>query len=70
MQESINRAIEALPDFLRDVARMRLVEHRSYRAIQQETGRPLPTLRTYVNRAMAQLRRNPRLQVLFEEMRG
>ena len=65
---SIRAAIEALPDYLREVARMRLLENRSYGAIREETGKSLKTLRSYVNKALIRLRRNPRLLLLLEEM--
>ena len=65
---SIRAAIEALPDYLREVARMRLLENRSYGAIGEQTGKPLKTLRSYVNKALIRLRRNPRLLLLLEEM--
>ncbi len=65
---SIRAAIETLPDYLREVARMRLLENRSYGAIREETGKSLKTLRSYVNKALTRLRRNPRLLLLLEEM--
>ncbi len=66
---SIRAAIEALPSYLREVARMRLLENRSYGSIREETGQSLQTLRAYVNKALIRLRRNPRLQLLLEEMK-
>ena len=69
LHQSISQAIETLPGFLRDVARMRLLEHHSYSAIEDATGKALPTLRTYVNRALDHLRRNTTLQALLEEIR-
>ena len=69
LHHSISEAIDALPDFLRDVARMRLLESRSYGVIQEATGKPLPTLRTYVNRALDHLRKNTTLQALLQEIR-
>ena len=68
LHQSVCQAIEALPGFLREVARMRLLENRSYTAIQAVTGKALPTLRTYVNRALDHLRRNTTLQTLCAEM--
>ena len=62
-------AIDALPAFLRDVARMRLLDNCSYSAIQEATGKPLPTLRTYVNRALERLRGDATLRALLVEMR-
>lgn len=67
--QSIRAAIEALPDYLREVARLRLLENHSYGAIRAETGKPLKTLRSYVSKALIRLRRNPQLQLLLEEMR-
>ena len=66
--QSARAAIAALPTFLRDVARMRLLEHRSYDAISRQTGQPLPTLRAYVHRALGQLRQDARLLTVFEEL--
>lgn len=68
IDRSIRAAIEALPDYLREVARMRLLENQSYLTIREETGKPLKTLRSYVNKALIRLRRNPRLQMLLEEI--
>lgn len=68
LRASVSAAIDTLPDFLREVARMRLLENRSYGTIQEITGKSRPTLRTYVNRALAQLRQNATLQALHKEM--
>ncbi|HMB92629.1 MAG TPA: sigma-70 family RNA polymerase sigma factor [Rhodothermales bacterium] len=68
IQQTVCTAIDALPPFLSTVARMRLLENRSYEAISEATGKPLPTLRTYVNRALKQLRKNPALQELLAEI--
>ncbi len=69
VHHSICAAIAALPAFLRDITRMRLLEKCSYQTISTKTGKPLATLRTYVNRALSQLRRNERLRTLLEELR-
>jgi RNA polymerase sigma factor (sigma-70 family) len=68
IHQTVCAAIDTLPDFLSEVARMRLLENQSYQAISEATGKPLATLRTYVNRALGQLRENPALQALLEEM--
>lgn len=67
--QTICNAVEALPPFLREVAHLRLLEQRSYEAISEITGKPMPTLRVYLNRAISYLRRNPTLCALVEEMR-
>lgn len=67
--QAICAAIDELPPYMRDVARMRLLEHRPYKAIALEVGKPLPTLRAYVGRATALLRDNHTLQALIAELR-
>ena len=68
VHHSLRAAIEALPAFLREITRMRLLENCSYDAISRHTGKPLATLRSYVNRALGQLRQDTRLQLLFQEL--
>lgn len=59
--EAVQAAIERLPDFLRETARLRLLEERSYREISTATGRPVPTVRAYTNRLLNRLRADPHL---------
>ena len=61
------RAIDALPDYLRGIARMRLIEERSYREMKEQTGHSIPTLRAYVNKALCRLRTHPELSILVDE---
>jgi DNA-directed RNA polymerase specialized sigma24 family protein len=70
MYEALEAAIERLPAFLRQTARMRLVEGRTYREIAKHTGRPIPTLRSYANRAQAVLREDPQIRRVFGEIRS
>lgn len=65
---SLCAAIDGLPAFLREITRMRLLENCSYDAISRHTGKPLATLRTYVHRALGQLRRDARLQLIHAEL--
>ncbi len=58
-------AIGALPDAIRDIARMRLLDGMEYEAIAEETGRPTPTVRTYVSKAVARLREDEDLRALY-----
>jgi len=62
------RAIEDLPDYLRGIARMRLLEECSYDEIQAVTEHPVPTLRSYVNKAVRRLRAHPALCALMDEI--
>ena len=68
LRRSLGAAISSLPSFLRDIARMRLIEERSYTEIRELTGKPLPTLRAYTNKALRHLRNNATLQSLYVEM--
>ena len=58
------RAVESLPPALRPVARMRLLEKVPYAEIAEATGHPLPTVRTYVSKAIRRLREDPDLRAL------
>ncbi|MEM6286821.1 MAG: sigma-70 family RNA polymerase sigma factor [Bacteroidota bacterium] len=55
-------AIDALPEAIREIARMRLLEQMPYEQIADRVDRPLPTVRTYVSKAVARLRDDPHLQ--------
>ena len=60
----IERAVDALPPAIGEVARMRLLERRSYADIAEATGRPVASTRTYYSKAIAKLRDDPALQAL------
>ena len=66
----VNAAIGRLPDTLRVVATMRLVEGRPYDDIAYTTGHPQPTVRSYVSKAIARLKADPELYALREELAG
>lgn len=67
--QAVCSAIDALPPYLGEVARLRLLENQSYAAISEATGHAPATLRSYVNKALTQLRANPSLRTLVEELR-
>lgn len=50
------QAIERLPPFLQEVARLRLLHDMSYEEIGDVTGRALSIVRSYVSKAYAKLR--------------
>lgn len=62
MYEELQHAIERLPEFLRDVARLRFVEDCSYQEIGEATGKELPIVRSYVSKAALKLRSDPSLR--------
>lgn len=68
LHEMVRDAVERLPDYLRDVARMRFLEDRPYSEIQEVTGKPLDVLRSYANKSLNHLRRHTALQTLAAEL--
>lgn len=69
VRTSVRNAIDRLPAFLRIVATMRLIEDRSYDAISAATGKPKPTVRSYVNKAVERLRTDELLRTVLRERR-
>ncbi len=68
VRECALRAIEHLPRYVREVAIRRLIRDESYEDISNALDRPLPTVRTYMHKAVRQLRDDPSLQVYLEEL--
>ena len=65
----IEAALDALPEAIRGIARMRLLERRDYEWIAEKTDRPIATVRTYVSKALVHLRANERLRSLrFDDL--
>ena len=54
--EGLRQAIERLPDYLKDVARLYLLETCSYQEIEKRTGKPIATVRTYLQRTLVKIR--------------
>jgi RNA polymerase sigma factor (sigma-70 family) len=52
---AVHAAIERLPDYLAEAARLRLLEEKSYDEISEATGKSKASMRTYVNRARKKL---------------
>jgi RNA polymerase sigma factor (sigma-70 family) len=61
-------AIGRLPEALRTVAQLRLVERRAYEEIASAVGRPPATIRAYVAKSIARLRVDPELVALRDEL--
>ena len=51
-------AIDRLPNFLQEVARLYFTQQRKYDEIGQITGKPVPTIRAYVNKAVKRFRQD------------
>lgn len=55
-QEALARAIDRLPPYLHACTRLRFLSGLSYAEIAEQTGRPLPTIRAYIYKAIKRLR--------------
>jgi RNA polymerase sigma-70 factor (ECF subfamily) len=53
---SLHTAIDELPVHYREAVTMRYVEGLSFEEIAAKTGRPAPTVRTHLHRALLRLR--------------
>ena len=59
LHQGLREAIGRLPEYLRDIARYRFIEGYSYEEIGQYIDKPLPVIRSYVNKAARKLRKDP-----------
>lgn len=66
---AVRTAIARLPDWLQEVATMRLVEGRSYEEIEAVTTYQKATLRAYTSKALVKLREDPLLVDFLDEWR-
>ena len=62
---AVARAIEALPDFLREIARRRFVQQDDYERIAADLGHGVATVRAYAKRARDRLQADPGLVALY-----
>ncbi|HEX8298951.1 MAG TPA: sigma-70 family RNA polymerase sigma factor [Rubricoccaceae bacterium] len=65
VRRDVAAAIAGLPPAVRSVAEMRFLDGTSYEDIAEATGHPLPTVRTYLSKAVARLREAPHLRAHF-----
>lgn len=56
IRRDVEAALTVLPAAVRAVAELRFLEDASYEDIAAETGHPLPTVRTYLSKALVRLR--------------
>ena len=68
LRYALARAFGALPEALQPIARMRLLEGRSYHHLAAATGHELPTVRTYAAKAVRRLRADPDLRALLQAL--
>ena len=60
------RAIDRLPGYLREIARLRMIEELTYEEISELTGKKIAVTRSYVNKALNRLREDRRLRVFLD----
>ena len=70
LRQALLEAIERLPRFLQEVARLRFAENCGYPVIATRTGKAIPIVRSYVNKATRRLRVDARLMRVLTEWRG
>ncbi|WP_103020851.1 RNA polymerase sigma factor [Salinibacter altiplanensis] len=62
VHEAFVEAIERLPAYLQEPARLYFLEDREFEEISEAVGKPVATVRTYKHKAMKQLRTDDRLR--------
>jgi len=62
VREAFSEAIDQLPDYLQEPARLYFLEDREFEEISEEIGKAVPTVRTYKHKAVKQLREDERLR--------
>lgn len=66
VREAFEEAIERLPDYLQEPARLYFLEDREFEEISDEIGKAVPTVRTYKHKAVKKLREDERLREYVE----
>lgn len=62
VREAFVEAIDRLPNYLQEPARLYFLENRGFEEISEEIGKAVPTIRTYKHKAVKQLRKDERLR--------
>lgn len=62
VHEAFVEAIERLPPYLQEPARLYFLENREFEEISEALGKPVATIRTYKHKAIKQLRTDDRLR--------
>ncbi len=59
LHQGLREAVDRLPEYLCDIAYYRFIEGLSYQEIGRFIDKPLPVIRSYVNKAVRKLRKDP-----------
>jgi RNA polymerase sigma factor (sigma-70 family) len=62
VREALADAIERLPDYLQEPARLYFLEDRDFEEISEQIDKAVPTVRTYKHKAVKHLREDDRLR--------
>jgi RNA polymerase sigma factor (sigma-70 family) len=62
VQESLEAAIDRLPNYLQEPARLYFLEDRDFEEISEAVDKPVPTIRTYKHKAVQRLREDETLR--------
>jgi len=62
VQESLKAAIDRLPNYLQEPARLYFLEDRDFEEISEAIDKPVPTIRTYKHKAVQRLREDETLR--------
>ena len=64
----VHRSIAQLPGYLQEVAERRLLKEQSYSEIGEAIESPVPTVRSYLHKAVKRLREDPTIRAYLEEI--
>jgi len=67
VREAFSEAIDRLPDYLQEPARLYFLEDREFEEISEAIGKAVPTVRTYKHKAVKKLREDERLREYVEQ---
>jgi len=62
VEETFSAAIDELPDYLKEPARLYFLEGKGFEEISTAIDKPVPTVRTYKHKAIKRLRQNETLR--------
>lgn len=63
----LEQAIQRLPEYLREVALLRILGHLTYDEIMDRTGKKIEVVRSYVNKALQRLRKDEKLALFVKQ---
>ena len=68
VRETLVEAIQELPNYLQEPARLYFLENQEFDEISEEIGKPVATIRTYKHKAVKHLRSNEKLREYVDQV--